>query len=230
VVIENTALKASGKAQAKPLELLKALIAHGGREAAAATLAAQLWPDVDGDAAQHALDTALHRLRKLLRHDDAIVVHQGKLSLNPVKVWVDVWAFERLANRLEQDTGDPATAAPRFFGLYLGNFLQGDSDAAWALLLRERLRSKFLRHVLNLGRAWEHLGDWVRAAEAYQRGIEVDNLSEELYRRLMLCHHHRGQTAAAIEAYRRCRHMLSVVLGIKPSAETEAAYRAITGQ
>jgi len=98
------------------------------------------------------------------------------------------------------------------------------------LPLRERLRSKFLRQVLKLGCDWENLRDWARAADAYQHGIEVDNLSEELYRRLMLCEHKQGHTAAALEAYRRCRHMLSIVLGIKPSAETEAAYRAITAR
>lgn len=228
VVIEGTPAKASGKAQAKPLELLKALIAYGGREASGAILAGDLWPDVEGDAAQHALNTGLHRLRKLLRHDDAITVHEGKLSLNQHIVWVDVWAFERLANQLERKPCDSLTVADKFFRLYPGNFLERDTEAAWALPLRERLRSKFLRQALAFGRAWEQAGDWDRAAGAYQRGIEIDNLSEELYRSLMLCHRRRGETAAAIEVYRRCRQMLSVVLGVKPSAETEAAYLAST--
>jgi DNA-binding SARP family transcriptional activator len=230
VVIDNTPLKTLGKAQAKPLELLKALVAYGGREVASATLAAQLWPEIEGDAAQNSLDTTLHRLRKLLQQDDAIIVHQAKLSLNRSKVWVDVWAFERLANRLEQAPGVRVDDAAKFFRLYLGNFLQQDTDTPWLLPLRERLRSKFLRQVLKLGAAWEDLGDWTRAAEAYQHGLEIDNLSEELYRRLMLCEMKRNQAAAALEAYRRCRHMLSVVLGLKPSAETEAAYRTITSR
>lgn len=228
VVIEGTPAKASGKAQAKPLELLKALIAYGGREASGAILAGDLWPDVEGDAAQHALNTGLHRLRKLLRHDDAIFVREGKLSLNRHIVWVDVWAFERLANQLERKPCDSLAVADKFFRLYPGNFLERDTEAAWALPLRERLRSKFLRQALGFGRVWEQAGHWDRAAAAYQRGIEVDNLSEELYRSLMLCHRQRGERAAAIEVYRRCRQMLSVVLGVKPSAETEAAYMAST--
>jgi ATP/maltotriose-dependent transcriptional regulator MalT/DNA-binding SARP family transcriptional activator len=230
VVIEDTPLKTSGKAQAKPLELLKALVACGGREVASATLAAQLWPEIEGDAAQKALDTTLHRLRKLLQQDDSIIVHQSKLSLNPAKIWVDVWAFERLVNRLEHEEDVGVEDAAKLFRLYLGNFLQHDTDLPWLLPLRERLRSKFLRQVLKLGCAWENLGDWTRAADAYRHGIEVDNLSEELYRRLMLCELKRNHTAAALEAYRRCRHMLSIVLGIKPSSETEAAHRTIMGQ
>jgi DNA-binding SARP family transcriptional activator len=229
VVIDNAPLKTSGKAQAKPLELLKALVACGGREVASATLAARLWPDIDGDAAQNALDTTLHRLRKLLKHEDAIVVHQAKLSLNPSKVWVDVWAFERVATRLEQEGTSRVEEVAKFFRLYVGNILPQDTDAPWLLPLRERLRSKFLRQVLKLGCDWEERGDWTRAADAYRHGLEVDNLSEELYRRLMQCELKRNQAAAALEAYRRCRHMLSIVLGIKPSAETEAAYRTIVG-
>jgi LuxR family maltose regulon positive regulatory protein len=225
VVADDTPTKASGKAQAKPLELLKALIAYGGRDASGAMIAGELWPDVDGDAAQHALSTALHRLRKLLRRDDAVLVHEGKLSLNPVVVWVDVWAFERLVNGLERGEIDRVTTAEKFFRLYPGNFLQRDSESAWALPLRERLRSKFLRQALSFGRAWEEAGNWDWAAVAYQRGLEVDNLSEELYRRLMRCHQQRGETAAAVEVYRRCRQMLSVVLGVKPSPDTEATYQ-----
>jgi len=120
VVIDNTPLKTSGKAQAKPLELLKALIAYGGREVASALLAAQIWPDIEGDAAQNALDTTLHRLRKLLRQEDAIIVHQARLSLNPAKVWVDVWAFERLANRLENEATPTLKKRPNSSGCIWG--------------------------------------------------------------------------------------------------------------
>lgn len=35
------------------------------------------------------------RLRKLLGHDDAAVLQEGKLSLDETRVWTDVAAFER---------------------------------------------------------------------------------------------------------------------------------------
>jgi DNA-binding SARP family transcriptional activator len=38
----------------------------------------------------------------------------------------------------------------------------------------------------------------------------------------MIAYRERGEPAEALNVYRRCRHMLSVVLGAKPSAETEA--------
>ena len=36
-----------------------------------------------------------------------------------------------------------------------------------------------------------------------------------------------GRHAEALETYRSCRHMLSVVLGLQPSAETEAVRRGL---
>jgi ATP/maltotriose-dependent transcriptional regulator MalT len=51
------------KVQQRPLDLLKALIALGGREVPEAALADALWPDAQGDTALQALATTLHRLR-----------------------------------------------------------------------------------------------------------------------------------------------------------------------
>ena len=45
---------------------------------------------------------------------------------------------------------------------------------------------------------------------------------EALYRRLMAAYREQGEPAEALNVYRRCREMLSIVLGAKPSAETEA--------
>ena len=59
--------------------------------------------------------------------------------------------------------------------------------------------------------------------------LELDNLAEALYRRLMNCYIELGEPAEALNSYRRCRDMLSIVLGIKPPPETEAV-RAILGQ
>ena len=154
------------------------------------------------------------------------MVSQGKISLIPQLVWVDVWAFERLAKSL--DASPDSKAAERLLDAYPGNFLEHDGDAPWMLVPRERLRSIFLRQALMLGKAWEAAGQLDLAVQLYRRGLEANGLSEELYRRLMVCYQRQGQKAAAIETYRRCRQMLSIVLGVKPSAETESTYRAVT--
>jgi LuxR family maltose regulon positive regulatory protein len=65
------------------------------------------------------------------------------------------------------------------------------------------------------------------AVELYRKGLETDILAEEMYRRLMKCHHASGKNSEAVAVYERCRKMLRSVLGIEPSRETEAVYRAI---
>jgi LuxR family transcriptional regulator, maltose regulon positive regulatory protein len=62
----------------------------------------------------------------------------------------------------------------------------------------------------------------VQAAQIYQRVIEQHPLAEDIYRKLIQCLIAMGQPAEAFEAYRRCRQQLSVVLGCKPTPETEA--------
>ena len=39
-----------------------------------------------------------------------------------------------------------------------------------------------------------------------------------------------GYRAEALNAFRRCRELLSIVLGVKPSAETDRLYREIAGE
>ena len=61
----------------------------------------------------------------------------------------------------------------------------------------------------------------------YRRALEVDNLQEESYRRLMLCLHELGESAEAKKVYRRCTELLSIVLGTRPSPETVSVFRSL---
>ncbi len=230
VLTDNQPARAGRKAQHKPLELLKALIAQGGREVSEDTLTAALWPDTEGDTARQAFDTTLHRLRRLLGNDRAIVLHDRRLSLDNRLCWVDTWAFERLLSETEtllaNPSADPNGAAlanigERVQSLYHGAFLGKESGASWSISLRERLRSRYLRHVVSVGARWQQLGRWNRAIDCYRKGLEVDDLAEQLYQNLMLCHQQLDQRSEALSVYRRCRFVLSVVLGIAPSPATE---------
>jgi DNA-binding SARP family transcriptional activator len=75
-----------------------------------------------------------------------------------------------------------------------------------------------LRH----GQRLERTGRTEGAIALYRAGLEKDNLAEELYQRLIACHLARGEAAQALNTYRRCRELLSIVLGLKPSARTES--------
>ena len=218
ILREGDALLSKGKAQKKPLELLKALVAHGGRAVDATMLTSLVWPDAEGDDAKTSFDSNLYRLRKLLAIDGSVQLAEGKLSLNPDVVWVDVWAFEAALDR-----GD-ATAA---LALYRGPFLAVDAPLPWTLQARDRLQARLVRAVGLQGEAHERRREWGEARALYERTLEVDNLAEPIYRRLMVCLREAGDSAAALTTYRRCRELLSIVLGRAPSAETEAVRRTL---
>jgi DNA-binding SARP family transcriptional activator len=232
VVIDGEPLRFRGKAQKKPLDLLKAILAGGGRGVDRGRVLASLWPDLDGDAASNALDLALHRLRKLLKRDDAIRVEEGKLYLDARLVWSDMWVFERLITQIEQFTRAPGemrehgVLGGRLLRLYLGHFLAGD-DEPWIAPARERLRSKFVRSVRDLAEHLDRHGHWEEATTLYQRAIELDPLAEEFHLGLMRCLKQQGRIAEALEAYRRCHDLLTRTLGIAPSASTQALHDSL---
>ena len=75
---------------------------------------------------------------------------------------------------------------------------------------------------------WKSQQQWQLASELYERAIELDPLAETFYGRRMVCLHAQNRRAEAMELFRRCRQMLSVVLSIKPSAETEAIFARVS--
>jgi two-component SAPR family response regulator len=220
----------SRKVQKRPLDLMKVLIAYGGVRIDIAGIMASMWPDAEGDAAKVAFDSNLHRLRKLIDIDDMLTLSEGRLSLDARRCWVDVWAFDELVARIDRLTSQLAAASDaqltdlvkELLRLYAGHFIEKESQDSWAVAARDRLRSKFVRAVTALGAGLEQRKAWDQAAALYSRALELDNLAEGLYRRLMIVYRELGETAEALQVYRRCRDMLSIVLSVGPSAETEA--------
>ncbi len=232
LVRDGLPLEFAGKVQQRPLGLLKAVAALGGRRVGEEALADALWPEAEGDAAQRALATTLHRLRRLVGDERIVRVAEGRVSLDARHVWLDIWAFEGLLDEAESaerrgEAGRAATLTERALALYGGPFLHGERQAPWAVAARERLRSKFLRHTARLASHWAAASQWSQAAECYERGLEADDLAEELYRGLMECHRALGCRAEALAVYQRCRRALAAGLGVAPSPATEAMYRAL---
>ena len=223
-------LQSSGKAQHKPLDLLKALIALGSQNVNTRQLTEALWPDADGDAAQGAFDATLHRLRRLLHVENAVLLKDGKLSLNEQVCWVDASAFEQACKQEDSPVlagAGPPCDARLVSRIYRGAFMASEDDQPWLLQMRERLRTLFRRRVMAIGQALERRYQWDQAIEIYQHAVDIDPLAEELYQRLMVAQRELGRLADALDIYRRCRATLSHTLGIRPSAATEAIHRTL---
>jgi DNA-binding response OmpR family regulator len=233
--VNGQPLTFSRKAQKKPLDLLKMLIALGGERVEITTLTGLLWPDAEGDSGKASFDSTLYRLRKLFGISDLLSVSEGRVSLDHSKCWVDVWMLDDIVAKIEtathdQDADDPqdyAALSRKLLRLYAGHFLDKELQESWAVEARDRFRAKFVRAVTQLGAVLEQRKDWEAATTLYLRALELDNLAEALYRRLMIVYREQGESAEAINIYRRCRDMLSIVLSTQPSEETEAIRRTI---
>jgi LuxR family transcriptional regulator, maltose regulon positive regulatory protein len=211
----------------KPQELLQALIAFGGTEVSAGVLIDALWPDSEGDAAYHALETALYRLRQLLGTRDAVRMEGGKVSLKRDQLWVDMWEFEEELRRTHDSDANGIERLGRLRLLYQGHFLQQEAEKPWVLRARQELRDRLLRTIRDAARQCEQARRWEDAANLYRSGIELDPLNEGLYRGLMLCHQALGDHSEALQAYKRCRELLTRFLGIPPNAKTQALYHSV---
>jgi DNA-binding SARP family transcriptional activator len=220
-------VRISRRTQHRPLELLQALIAFGGTDVGVSTLVDALWPDADGDSAYHALESTLYRLRQLLGAPGAVRMAGKKLTLDGSLFWVDLWEFER---ELERSTKAEIKVGHglRFIRqLYTGRFLEHETDKPWALNVRHGLHDRFLRYIREVARSCEHRRLWQEAVKAYQTGLELDALGEDLYRGLMVCQLELGDHSEALQTYTRCRELLTRMLGVPPNPKTVAVYHSV---
>ena len=227
IELDGTAIAFRGKVAKKPLELLQFIIASSGSDVSSATATFALWSELDGDKAKAALTVALHRLRKLLGSEEAVLLERGQLSLNTRRVWVDCLAFEQLADSSAGAAAGAVTpaavdAAQRALRLYGGPFLNDSEDHAWQLVCRTRMASKFKRMVELCVRAAVAEGDARAAQAALERALEFDPLAEDLARALMRILIDLGEQAGALAVFERCREAIATSLGAQPAPSTIA--------
>jgi len=231
-VLRDKPLNFPRKTPRRLIGLLKALVSLGVREVPEQKLIDALWPDEEGDAAQHALAAALHRLRRLLGDTHALLVEDGTVSLNREHIWIDAVEGERAFAAAEGALarGDHEAfdkAVKTLSVLYRGPLLPADTDAPWSVSMRERLKARFVQIVTDYGEQLESSARWDEAADWYRRGLAADDLSESFYQGLMRCHLEAGRCAEGLSVFRRMRQILSVTLGIQPSVQSEALSRSL---
>src|SRR3990172_5624050 len=153
-------------------------------------------------------------LGRFERVKDAVHLREGNVTLDQRYFWVDTWAFEHMLESSEFGVQSSELNAKRqsaignrqsemnlsllekALELYKGPFL-GAESAPWAISLRERLRAKFLRAVAVLGKHLEKGIEYQKMIMLYEKALEVDDLAEEFYQRLMHCNIIIGRKAEA---------------------------------
>ncbi len=221
-----------GKVQKRPLELLKLLIAQGGKEIPVDRIMDALWPNADGDMAGSAFSSTLNRLRNLIGIKAAISLSQGRVSFDRRYVWVDAQAFETLLRRFhalkaKADQQEILACCEQAIAAYAGDFLLEETGVPGIIAARERWRNGFLEVLKTAGRCREDAADWDKAMTYYQKGLSVDPLDEFFYQRLMACHYQQRDYSKAVKVYLRCREMLKKHFDVPPAKATEDLYREI---
>ena len=87
------------------------LIALGGQSLRADRSADALWPHAEADYAHKSFTATLHRLRRLLGREEALLLRDGRPSMNRSLLWVDTWALEQTLAELDETLRAPAPAS-----------------------------------------------------------------------------------------------------------------------
>ncbi|WP_456830534.1 BTAD domain-containing putative transcriptional regulator [Deinococcus sp. UYEF24] len=177
-------------------------------------MASLLWPNVPDRSARTNLRQVLWRLRS---YGVELVVGDRLLALGE-HVQTDVTAF-LLAAAQGSDLDQPAWGGELLSGK---EFSDCPAFEEWLLSERERHRTLRYEALWRQCRTDQEAGDLAGALQRATRLLELDPLSESVYRLIMTLHLGRGDRGAALAAFRTCREVLRRELGVSPLPETLA--------
>lgn len=205
----------SAKSPHKLIDLLQTLLAYGGREILIGDVIDLLYPGESRVGAQQAFDVALHRLRKLLRDDAALLVRKNRISLNPERVWVDAWSLMNSLRRLGSAVPElhPRTIAKKIFSLYFGHFLADSPAELRSLKSGDRLWSKVQEFLLQWGKKLEAEGCFRDALTTYRFVLDRDPLAGTFYESTIVLLIRLKRTEEAMQLYAACAANFRDLLG-----------------
>lgn len=189
------------------------------------------WPDAADSIARRHLSHLLTHLRRALPAPEALVVTEDHVGLDAGQVWSDTAAFVHLCDM--QAANRSVRALQQAADLYAGPFLTGFSlpgspeFEAWAAQERRIFERRSLDALAALVEAWAAREAYDKAVACARRYLEVDDLAEEMHRRLIALYAASGDRSAALRQFERCVAALERELGVSPLPETWAVYQAI---
>ena len=208
----------------KARDLLKILVTRRGRPASREVLADMLWPEDDSDALAGRLSVALSTLRSVLDPerrfppDHFIAADASAVSLRPEHVRVDVDVFfanvDAALAAAGEDARERLEAAE---ASYMGDLLEEDPHAEWAVALREQARAAYIRVTRALAAAAARHGDHQDAVALLLRVLERDPYDEQAHLGLVSALEAAGRHGEARRAYGAYDSRMAEI-GVKPSA------------
>jgi DNA-binding SARP family transcriptional activator len=227
--IEVSGEEIRGGLRTKARELLAFHLLHPEGASLDAAVDA-LWPEADPGRGSEWFWTALGNLRSRLRtacgiKDLKIIDRIGDTyRIEVERFGVDVWRFEEaLAASANGPDSAPATdALDRATAEYGGELLAGD-PWQWVEGAREDLRRRALDAVAHVAERRMGQGDLDGALAALEHGLEIDAISEELYRRTMEIQGQLSRRDAIRGTFRLLQARLAAY-GLTPDPNTEKVF------
>jgi DNA-binding SARP family transcriptional activator len=188
------------------------------------------WPDEAEPVAHRHLSHLISHLRESLPMPALVRTRSELVELDPQKAWSDAAAFWLTCTRPDVDRLPLIQQAVE---IYRGPFLSGFTLPAcaeyirWAAEERAQLQQLYLDSLGFVMATQAEQADYGKAIFYARRYLRVDELAEDVHRRLMMLHVMTGDRAAALQQYERCSSALKGSLGVDPLPETRAVYNAI---
>ena len=208
----------------KEQHLLCLLALHSPRPAERVWLAGLLWPDSTEEAALSNLRRSLHLLRAALGTEHGPRLHSptpATLALHTDGADVDVCAFDAA---LRQKTPDALETA---LALHAAPLLE-DCTEDWAITERATRQETLLTACETCGTQCAAAGEHARAARLLRRALSLDPLRETTVQGLMESLAAAGDSAGAMDTFRRFRRRLRRELDAAPAPQTRALLGTIT--
>lgn len=215
----------------RKVEMLLAYLALApGLRHPRARLTRLLWSERDEEQARNSLRQCLNAIKKSLGEvaDLVLQIDRTTVSLTPGLIEIDVHEFELLAAAGDYESLSTAAA------LYQGEFLEGISirDVAiqeWLHSERARFKRQLVEILTRLAETQILSHDYRHAIKSAECLVQQDPLGESGWRLLMRSLSDSGDRNHALQAFNRCRQVLSDELGVEPEAATRELRDWIAG-
>jgi DNA-binding SARP family transcriptional activator len=216
--------------------LLAYLVLHRDAPQQRQHLAFLFWPDTTEAQARTNLRQLLHQLRQAFPAVEHFLSadshHIHWYPDTPLRL--DVAEFEHTLTLIDEieplhDRRQLQAVLEQADSLYRGDLLPGCYDE-WIVPEREQLRQLHRQILEQLLQLSETQGESASAIRYTQRLIQLDPLSEDLYRRLMDLFARNHDRASALRVYHNCASTLQRELGVEPDPTTHHMYERLLHQ
>lgn len=186
------------------------------------------WPDFDFKRASTHLYTTIYQLRQSLKHADIQLqisnVSGGEgYTLESSGFSVDTVLWEEGLQQAGPIAAANEAEHQRLFEMYTGDYLD-DYDYLWAESERQRLRTIWLHHAIQLAEHYTGRGSVPQAVTVYQRIVQLQPYYEQGHLGLMKIYQQIGERTAVEEQYHTLKSMLARELHVEPPEAVEKWY------